>query len=43
MSGLRFGAIIVTSIAVIHRLMYVNTFELAHVLWSETHLFMTPC
>jgi hypothetical protein len=33
-------AMIVTSMAVMYGVMYVNTFELAHVRWSETRLFM---
>jgi fucose 4-O-acetylase-like acetyltransferase len=41
MSYLRFGAMIGTSMAVMYGVMYVNTFELAHVRWSETRLFMT--
>jgi hypothetical protein len=41
MSYLRFGAMIGTSMAVMYGVMYVNTFELTHVRWSETRLFMT--
>lgn len=38
---LRFGAMIATSMVVMYGVMYLNTFELAHVRWSETRLFMT--
>lgn len=38
---LRFGAMIVTSMVVMYGVMYLNTYELAHVRWSETRLFMT--
>jgi len=41
MSYLRFGAMIGTSMVFMYAVMYVNTFELAHVRWSETRLFMT--
>ena len=40
-SYLRFGAMIATSMVVMYGVMYVNTFEPAHVRWSETRLFMT--
>ena len=36
-----FLAMIVTSMIVMFGLMYLNTFELAHVRWSETRLYMT--
>lgn len=36
----RFGAMIVTAMAVMFVLMYVNTFELGHVTWSETRFYM---
>jgi hypothetical protein len=38
---LRFGAMIVTSMVFMYGVMYLNTFELSHVRWSETRLFMT--
>lgn len=38
---LRFGAMIVTSMVVMFGIMYLNTYELAHVQWSETRFFMT--
>lgn len=38
---LRFGAMIVTSMVVMFVIMYLNTYELAHVQWSETRFFMT--
>lgn len=41
MSYLRFGAMIATSMGVMYGVMYLNTFELALVRWSETRLFMT--
>ena len=41
MSYLRFGAMIATSMVVMYAVMYLNTFDLAHVRWSETRLFMT--
>lgn len=37
----RFGLMIVTSMVVMYGVMYLNTYELAHVRWSETRLFMT--
>lgn len=37
----RFGAMIVTAMAAMFVLMYVNTFELDHVKWSETRFYMT--
>ncbi len=37
----RFGAMIVTAMAAMFVLMYVNTFELGHVKWSETRFYMT--
>lgn len=37
---LRFGAMIVTAMAVMYAVTYLNTFELAHVRWSEQRLFM---
>ena len=40
-SYLRFGAMIATSMVFMYAVMYLNTFELAHVTWSETRLFMT--
>lgn len=41
MMYLRFGAMIATSMVFMYGVMYLNTFELAHVRWSETRLFMT--
>lgn len=41
MSYLRFGAMIVTSMVFMFVVMYLNTYELDHVRWSETRLFMT--
>src|SRR5680860_443820 len=41
MSYLRFGAMIATSMVFMYGVMYLNTFEPAHVRWSETRLFMT--
>jgi uncharacterized protein (DUF305 family) len=38
---LRFGAMIATSMVVMFVVMYLNTYELAHVQWSETRFFMT--
>lgn len=38
---LRFGAMIATSMVVMFGVMYLNTYELAHVEWSETRFFMT--
>ena len=37
----RFSAMIVTSMVVMYGVMYLNTYELAHVEWSETRFFMT--
>jgi hypothetical protein len=39
-SYLRFGAMIVTAMAVMYALTYVNTFQLAHVRWSEMRAYM---
>jgi hypothetical protein len=41
MSYLRFGAMIVTSMVFMFFVMYLNTFELSHIRWSETRFFMT--
>jgi hypothetical protein len=41
MSYLRFGAMIATSMVFMFIVMYINTFELSHVRWSETRVFMT--
>ncbi len=38
---LRFGAMIATSMAIMYAVMYVNTYQLSHVEWSETRLYMT--
>lgn len=40
-SYLRFGAMIITSMIVMYGVMYLNTYELADVRWSETRVFMT--
>lgn len=37
----RFAAMIVTAMAAMFALMYVNTFALDHVRWSETRFYMT--
>jgi magnesium-transporting ATPase (P-type) len=36
-----FGAMIATSMIVMYALMYLNTYELSHVQWSETRFYMT--
>lgn len=36
-----FGAMIATSMIVMFGLMYLNTYEFSHVLWSETRFYMT--
>lgn len=41
MSYLRFGAMILTSMVFMYIVMYLNSFELDHVRWSETRFFMT--
>ena len=38
---LRFGAMILTSMVVMFGIMYLNTYELSHVRWSETRFYMT--
>lgn len=38
---LKFAAMIITSMVVMFGLMYLNTYELSHVRWSETRLYMT--
>ena len=38
---LRFAAMIATSMVVMYVLMYLNTYDIAHVRWSDTRLFMT--
>lgn len=40
-SYVRFGAMIATSMIVMYGVMYLNTYDLAHVRWSESRLFMT--
>lgn len=40
-SYLRFGLMITTSAIVMFGLMYLNTYALPHVHWSETRLYMT--
>ena len=38
---IRFAAMIGVSMTVMYGLMYVNTYELSHIRWSETRFFMT--
>lgn len=38
---LRFGAMVATSMVVMYAVTYLNTYQLSHVEWSETRLFMT--
>ena len=38
---LRFGSMIATSMVVMYVVMYVNTYQLSHVEWSDTRFFMT--
>jgi hypothetical protein len=38
---LRFGAMILTAMVVMYWLMFVGSWELSHVRWSESRLFMT--
>lgn len=40
MSYARFGLMILTSTVVMYGLMYLNTYELAHVAWSQTRAWM---
>ena len=40
-SYVRFAVMIATSMVVMFGLMYLNTYELSHVRWSETRVFMT--
>ncbi len=40
-SYVRFAAMIITSMVVMYGLMYLNTYALEHVRWSETRLYMT--
>lgn len=37
----RFGAMIITSMALMFAVMYLHTYELSHVQWSETRFYMT--
>jgi len=37
----RFGAMLVTAMVVMYMVMYLNTYEISHVRWSQTRLFMT--
>jgi magnesium-transporting ATPase (P-type) len=37
----RFGAMIFVSMIVMYGVMYLNTYDISHVRWSETRLFMT--
>lgn len=39
-SYLRFGAMIATSTVVMFGLMYLHTYELGHIYWSETRAYM---
>ncbi len=39
---LRFALIIATSTAIMLVLMYLNTYALDHVFWSETRFYMAP-
>lgn len=41
MSYRRFAAMIITSMVLMFGAMYLNTYALDHVLWSETRLWMT--
>ncbi len=41
MSYGRFAAMIITSMVVMYAFMYLNTYQFAHVRWSETRIFMT--
>jgi hypothetical protein len=38
---IRFGAMIITSMVVMFAIMYLNTYQLSHVEWSETRSYMT--
>lgn len=38
---LKFAAMIITSMVVMFGLMYLNTYEISHVRWSETRFYMT--
>jgi hypothetical protein len=38
---MRFGAMIITSMVVMFGVMYLNTYQISHVEWSETRLYMT--
>lgn len=38
---LKFGAMILTSMIAMYILMYLNTYEISHVYWSETRFYMT--
>lgn len=40
-SYIRFAGMIATSMLVMYGLMYLNTYELSHVRWSETRFYMT--
>jgi Na+/proline symporter len=40
-SYVRFAGMIFTSMVVMYGVMYLNTYELSHVQWSETRMFMT--
>lgn len=38
---LRFGAMILTAMVVMHAVMFMGTYEWGHVQWSESRIFMT--
>lgn len=38
---IKFGAMILTSMIAMYVLMYLNTYEVSHVQWSETRFYMT--
>lgn len=38
---LKFAAMIITSMVLLFGLTYLNSYELSHVRWSETRLYMT--
>lgn len=38
---LKFAAMIITSMVVMFGLMYLNSYEISHVRWSETRVYMT--
>lgn len=40
-SYIKFGAMILTSMVAMYVLMYLNSYDVAHVRWSETRFYMT--